>query len=62
MINIESLDTHVTHAPVSGVPFFNLRCNITIPQKEKLSALRKELHNLGDDMNIDIEISAIENI
>ena len=59
-INILSLDTHVVSAPLSGAPIFNMKCLINIPVGEKLSALRKELEKLGDRMDIDIEIEAVD--
>lgn len=59
-INIESMDTHVTHAPVSGTPIFNMKCIINIPAGEKLSSVRRELEELGDRMDIDIEIVAVD--
>ncbi len=59
-INIQSLDTHVSRAPLSGAPIFNMKCVISIPVGEKLSMIRKELEKLGDRMDIDIEIEAVD--
>ncbi|OHD65452.1 MAG: hypothetical protein A2176_13015 [Spirochaetes bacterium RBG_13_51_14] len=59
-INIESMETHLAHAPVSGAPIFKMKCVINIPVEEKLSAVRKELEKLGDRMDIDIEIEAAD--
>ena len=60
LINIETLDTHITHAPISGVPIFNMRCNVNIPAKEKLAVIKTELKELGDNLNVDIEFEGIE--
>ncbi len=59
-INIESMDTHVSHAPVSGTPVFNMKCIIYIPVGEKLSSVHRDLEKLGDRMDIDIEIVAVD--
>jgi glycine cleavage system transcriptional repressor len=59
-INIQSMDTRVSRAPLSGAPIFNMKCVISIPVGEKLSSIRKELEKLGDRMDIDIEIEAVE--
>jgi len=59
-INIQSMDTHVVSAPLSGAPIFNMKCVINIPVGEKLSSLREELEKLGDRMDIDIEIEAVD--
>ena len=60
LINIESMDTHVAHAPISGAPIFNMRCTINIPADEKLSTIKRKLEKLGDSLNVDIEFEAIE--
>ena len=57
-INIESMDTRVTNAPLSGAPIFKMRCVINVPVGEKLSSVRKEMEKLADRMDIDIEIDA----
>jgi len=59
-INIESMETRVSNAPLSGAPIFHMKCVINIPVGEKASSIRKELEKLGDKMDIDIEIEAIE--
>ena len=56
MINIESMDTHISHAPISGTHIFNMKCFINVPAEEKLSTIRHELEDLADKMNIDIEL------
>jgi glycine cleavage system transcriptional repressor len=59
-INIESLETRVSYAPVSGAPIFNMKCVMSVPTGERLSSVRKELEKLGDRLDIDIEIEAVE--
>ncbi|MBN2160202.1 MAG: ACT domain-containing protein [Spirochaetes bacterium] len=59
-INIESLESRVTNAPLSGAPIFKMICIINIPAEEKMSSIRKELEKLGDKMDIDIEMEAID--
>jgi len=59
-INIESMDTRVSNAPLSGAPIFKMRCVINIPVGEKLSSVRKEMEKLADRMDIDIEIDAMD--
>jgi glycine cleavage system transcriptional repressor len=59
-INIESMETRVTNAPLSGAPIFKMKCVINIPFELKLATIRKELEKLGDRMDIDIEIEAVD--
>lgn len=59
-INIESMETRVVNAPLSGAPIFKMKCVINIPFELKLSTVRKELEKLGERMDIDIEIVAMD--
>jgi glycine cleavage system transcriptional repressor len=59
-INIESMETRVINAPLSGAPIFKMKCIINIPFELKLATVRKELEKLGDRMDIDIEIEAMD--
>ena len=60
LINIESMDTHISHAPISGTHIFNMKCLINIPAGEKLSAIKRELEELAEKMNIDVELEPAE--
>ncbi len=62
LINIESLDTHISYAPISGSQIFNMKCTVNIPAEQKISGIRKELMKLGDLLNIDIDIVAAESL
>lgn len=59
-INIESMETRVTNAPLSGAPIFNMKCIINIPVGEKASSIRKELEKLEDKFDISMEIEAVD--
>lgn len=59
-INIESMETRVSNAPLSGAPIFNMKCIINIPVGEKASSIRRELEKLEDKFDISIEIEAVD--
>lgn len=59
-INIESMETRVANAPLSGAPIFHMKCVINIPVGEKASSIRKELEKLGDKIDVTIELEAVE--
>jgi glycine cleavage system transcriptional repressor len=59
-INIESMETRVSNAPQSGSPIFKMKCIINIPAGEKLSSLRREMEELADRMDIDIDLDAAD--
>jgi glycine cleavage system transcriptional repressor len=53
-INIESMETRVQPAPLSGTPIFSMDCVLAVPVSVKIANLREELYDLGDDLNVDI--------
>jgi len=54
-VNIQSLDTHVTSAPLSGAPLFNLAIEAAVPAGEPIAKLKEELLSLAADMNLDLD-------
>jgi len=53
-VNIESMETHVRSAPVSGTPVFALEAQLSVPAETKATRLRVELEELADQFNLDI--------
>jgi len=53
-VNIESLETHVRSAPVSGTPVFALEARLSVPAETKATRLRAELLEVADQFNLDI--------
>ena len=58
--NIESMDTKVAPAPVSGAPMFTMEAVIAVPVEVKIKRLREALEKLGDELNMDIELEPLE--
>jgi glycine cleavage system transcriptional repressor len=55
-INIEAMDTEVLNAPMSGTPLFTMTAVVFAPPN--LSAdWREALAEVGDDLNVDTEVS-----
>ena len=61
-INIESMETHVKNAPISGTPIFNMFCVVTVPVKNKLSTIKDELRDLEHRLDVDIEFEAMDSL
>jgi glycine cleavage system transcriptional repressor len=59
-VNIESMDTRVVPAPVSGAPMFTLEARLSVPAEVRIRRLRDKLEKLGDDLNMEIEFEPIE--
>jgi glycine cleavage system transcriptional repressor len=53
-VNIQSLNTHVTRAPLSGAPIFNLNLKAGIPVKRSIAKVKEELTALAGEMNLDL--------
>jgi glycine cleavage system transcriptional repressor len=55
-MNIETMDTHVTKAPVTGVPLFSMHASVQAPPELTLTQLRQKLAEVGDELCVDIEV------
>ncbi len=55
-VNIESLDTHLTPAPYTGAPLFEMELILAVPRGTAISQLRQRLAGVCDEMNIDWEL------
>jgi glycine cleavage system transcriptional repressor len=55
-INIESMETNVIKAPISGTPLFTLTAMILLPPDQAQHEWSEKLHALADHLNVDIEI------
>jgi glycine cleavage system transcriptional repressor len=56
-INIESLDTHLTSAPITGAPIFEMELVLSIPASVSISRLRSELSSECDQLNMDYQLA-----
>jgi glycine cleavage system transcriptional repressor len=54
-VNIESLETRVEPAPVSGTPIFTMVAQVAVPADIKIRELRAALDERGDAANVDVE-------
>ena len=55
-INIESAETQVTKAPLTGTPLFSMRAVVQAPPSLSLHQLRAKLNDVGDALCVDIEV------
>ena len=58
-VNIESLETHLRAAPITGAPTFELELLMAVPRTTPLGKLRDQLSTLCDDINIDWQLAAM---
>jgi glycine cleavage system transcriptional repressor len=55
-IQVETMDTRVTRAPMSGTPLFSMLANVQAPPEVTLKGLREKLSELGDSLCVDVEV------
>lgn len=56
-INVESLATTCTPAPMTSSELFNAKATLNIPPSLELDHVKQELEKLADDMIVEIKIS-----
>jgi glycine cleavage system transcriptional repressor len=56
-ITIESMETHIKQAPMSGAPLFIME-GIVLAAPDQKSTWKNELIQTGDELGVDIDISA----
>lgn len=55
--NIESMDTDVVKAPMSGAPLFKMTAIILIQPEANIAQWRQTLVSAGDELGVDVELS-----
>jgi len=56
-INIESIDTNVVPAPMSGAPLFTMNAIVVAPPDLSKNKWRDELEEVADRLNVELEVS-----
>ena len=57
-VNIEELEARQDSAPFAGSPLFSTEMRITVPRGVPLAQLRRELENVGNELNCDVDLDA----
>ncbi|MFQ5577569.1 MAG: glycine cleavage system protein R [Anaerolineae bacterium] len=55
-VNVETMDTEVVKAPMSGTPLLRLTAIVLVPPDLSHHDLRRALEDLGDDLGVDTDI------
>ena len=58
-VNIESMDTRLSAAPITGSPTFEMELLMSVPRQTAISQLRAQLGKLCDELNIDWQLAAV---
>jgi len=55
-VNIESLETHLKPAPITGTPMFEMEIIISIPRSTAIAKLKEQIAGTCGELNIDFEL------
>ena len=55
-INIVEMETHISHAPVSGTPLFNLNASILVPGGVEEKEIQSDLSQIAQDLGVEIHL------
>lgn len=55
-INLESMHTEVSAAPMSGTPLFTMSAEVVVPPRLAVNDLREAMEFIGDEMGVDTQI------
>ena len=61
-INILEMQTHITNAPVTGTPLFNLKAMTTLPENIKIRGIQSDLHQIAQKLGVEITVNKSESI
>ena len=59
-INVESMETTVSRAPMSAMPLFHMEAIVKIPSGLSVDELRRSLRHIGEDLGVDIDVDRSE--
>ncbi|HEV8605532.1 MAG TPA: ACT domain-containing protein [Tepidisphaeraceae bacterium] len=58
-VNIESLETHLKPAPITGAPLFEMELIISIPRTTPIARLKDQIASTCAELNIDFELARL---
>ena len=55
-INVDTMSTEVTAAPMSGTPLFSMSAVVRVPARLAVDDLREALEFIGDELSVDTQV------
>jgi glycine cleavage system transcriptional repressor len=55
-INVDTMSTQVTAAPMSGTPLFSMSAVVRVPARLEVDDLREALAFIGDELSVDTQV------
>ena len=57
-INILEMETHISQAPISGTPLFNLNASVSIPKDVEEKGIQSDLSQISQKLGVEIELNS----
>ena len=58
LINILEMETHISQAPISGTPLFNLNASVSIPNDVEEKGIQSDLSQIAQKLGVEIELNS----
>jgi glycine cleavage system transcriptional repressor len=57
-INVLEMETHISHAPISGTPLFNLNASVSVPNDVEDKVIQADLSQIAQDLGVEIQLNS----
>ena len=57
-INILEMETHISHAPISGTPLFNLNASVSVPNDVEEKLIQSDLSQIAQKLGVEIQLNS----
>ena len=59
-MNIQDINTHISNAPITGTPLFNLKAITELPENLNLSDIQSDLNHIAQKLSVEIVVHQVE--
>ena len=56
-INVLEMETHISHAPISGTPLFNLNASVSVPNDVEETVIQSDLSQIAQKLGVEIQLN-----
>ena len=57
-INVLEMETHISHAPISGTPLFNLIASVSVPNDVEETVIQSDLSQIAQKLGVEIQLNS----
>ena len=57
-INVLKMETHISHAPISGTPLFNLNASVSVPNDVEETVIQSDLSQIAQKLGVEIQLNS----